>query len=185
MRADGRHPETGRLCLAAIARFTRADGSDSTAHVGRRAALTVPTEPRMFREPATAHIPEGHVPCGHECSAIGRRWARHRCRTVVVWVKCAVDRGPGGGDRQRSAGDDPARRRCLWHQRHTDRLPPLRFNVNSQIVTLSVITPRPSRNCQSVSCAQAPSRPEGRADARSERSGEPCTVPSTDRASIA
>ena len=33
--------------------------------------------------------------------------------------------------------------------------------------------------------AQAPSRPSGRARARSERSAEPCAVPSTDRASIA
>ena len=33
--------------------------------------------------------------------------------------------------------------------------------------------------------AQAPSRPAGRARVRSERSAEPCTVPSTDRASIA
>ena len=44
---------------------------------------------------------------------------------------------------------------------------------------------RPSRSGQDRICAEAPSRPECRANARAERSDEPCTVPSTDRASSA
>ena len=44
---------------------------------------------------------------------------------------------------------------------------------------------RPSRNCQRIIWAQAPSRPEGRAYARAERSAAPCTVPSTDAPSSA
>jgi hypothetical protein len=51
-------------------------------------------------------------------------------------------------------------------------------SVQLPIIATPTITQWPGRIC-----AQAPSRPEGRARARSERSGESCTVPSTDRVS--
>ena len=67
-----------------------------------------------------------------------------------------------------------------------ERLTPLEAAVNGQDRSSFASSPRrPSRNSQDVICAQAPSRPAGRAYARAERSDEPCTVPSTDRASIA
>jgi len=41
---------------------------------------------------------------------------------------------PEGDDFQRSAGDVPARKWCLWHRRDSHRLAPLEFGVNGQDV---------------------------------------------------
>ena len=56
-------------------------------------------------------------------------------------------------------------------------------SINAPCVPDGKSIRRPSRNCPTIICAQAPSRPEGRAHARAERSAAPCTVPSTDAAS--
>ena len=76
----------------------------------------------------------------------------------------AVGRVPEGGDVQRSAGDDPARSWCLWHRRDRHRLPPLEFNVNDQNAPLECRHTAGHRAiAKTAICAQAPSRPAGRA----------------------
>ena len=101
-------------------------------------------------------------------------------------IEWAVGRGPEGDDVQRSAGMFPRGRWCLWHRRDNHRLAPLELNVNDQNASLECHHTAGHRViARTAICAQAPSRPAGRARARSKRSAEPCTVPSTDRASIA
>ena len=50
----------------------------------------------------------------------------------AMLLEWAVGRGPEGDDVQRSAGEVPARKWCLWHRRDSHRLAPLEKNVNDQ-----------------------------------------------------
>ena len=174
------------LSLAVVARlmFVRTEAIRLRHAVGG-AVLTIANQcSACFGEHRGKHPLRGlQVRCG--CSAIGAALSATPMRNVMLieWLSVVALRATTFSVPR---GMFPRGRWCLWHRRDSHRLAPLEFERQRSKCALECHHTAGHRViAKTAVCAQAPSRPEGRARARSKRSAEPCTVPSTERASIA